>query len=56
MSALQRSSTLSLRIYSQPFREAVITGLLDPEQSFDLKALAEEWGDCPGAGGGGWRL
>jgi formylglycine-generating enzyme required for sulfatase activity len=28
----------------QPFREAVIAGLLDPETGFDLKALADEWG------------
>ncbi len=29
----------------QPFREAVVAGLLDPEGGFDLKSLAEEWGE-----------
>jgi formylglycine-generating enzyme required for sulfatase activity len=29
----------------QPFREAVVAGLLDPEQGFDLKAMAEGWGE-----------
>jgi formylglycine-generating enzyme required for sulfatase activity len=28
-----------------PFREAVITGLLDPEQGFDLQAAAAQWKD-----------
>lgn len=28
----------------QPFREAVIAGLLDPEKGFELEAAAEEWG------------
>jgi formylglycine-generating enzyme required for sulfatase activity len=29
----------------QPFREAVIAGLLDPEQGFDVRAMAEAWGE-----------
>ena len=29
----------------RPFREAVIAGLLDPLQGFDLEAAAGEWGE-----------
>jgi formylglycine-generating enzyme required for sulfatase activity/energy-coupling factor transporter ATP-binding protein EcfA2 len=29
----------------RPFREAVVAGLLDPEQGFDVKAVAEGWGE-----------
>ena len=29
----------------RPFQEAVITGLLDPTQGFDLQAAAEVWGE-----------
>ena len=29
----------------QPFREGVVAGLLDPEQGFDVKAMAEAWGE-----------
>jgi len=29
----------------EPFREAVVAGLLDPEQGFDVRGMAEAWGD-----------
>jgi formylglycine-generating enzyme required for sulfatase activity len=29
----------------QPFREAVVAGLLDPEQGFDARTMAEAWGE-----------
>jgi hypothetical protein len=45
--AVETAGEESLRplLDHQPFREAVVAGLLDPEQGFDVQAAAEVWGD-----------
>jgi formylglycine-generating enzyme required for sulfatase activity len=45
--AVQAAGEESIRplLGHQPFREAVVAGLLDPEQGFDVQAAAEVWGN-----------